>query len=39
MLAELLHMDRQAGGWMDGPKDVTKLIVNFRNFAKAPVQE
>ena len=39
MVAELFHTGRQVGGWKDEPKDVPKLIVNFRSFAKAPVQE
>jgi len=39
MVDELFHTNRQANGWKDEPKDVTKLIVKFRNFAKAPVQE
>jgi len=32
MGAELFH----AGGRTDGQTDMTKLIVAFRNFAKAP---
>jgi hypothetical protein len=39
MVAELFHTDRQAGGRKDEQRDLRKLIVNFRNFAKAPVQE
>jgi len=30
--AELFHTD----GWTDRRTDITKLIVAFRNFAKAP---
>jgi hypothetical protein len=37
--AGLFHVDgrtdRQIGGWTDG-KNMTKLIVAFRNFANAP---
>ena len=42
--AELFHADRREGGQKegrtegrtDGQRDMTKLIVAFRNFAKAP---
>jgi len=30
--AELFYAD----GWMDGQTDMTKLIVDFRNFSNAP---
>jgi len=34
--AELFHADGQTDRWKDGQTGVTKLIVSFRNFAKAP---
>ena len=33
--AELV-VDRRIDGWIDGHRDMMKLIVAFRNFAKAP---
>jgi hypothetical protein len=35
-LVSLGQTDRQKEGRMDGQTDTTKLIVAFRNFAKAP---
>jgi hypothetical protein len=34
--AMLLLADGRTNGWRDGHTDITKLIVAFRNFAKAP---
>ena len=34
--AELFNADRQKDGRTDRQTDLTKLIVGFRNFAKAP---
>jgi hypothetical protein len=34
--AELFHVDGSTHRQMDGRTDMTKLIVAFRNFAKAP---
>jgi len=34
--AELLHADGRSEGRTDGQTDTMKLIVFFRNFAKAP---
>jgi hypothetical protein len=34
MEAELFHTDGQRGAY--GQTDMTKLIISFRNFAKAP---
>jgi hypothetical protein len=34
--AELFHVDRRANGWTEERTDMTKLIVAFHNFAKAP---
>ena len=34
--AELFHVDRCTDRWTDGQTHMTKLIVAFRNFAKAP---
>jgi len=33
---ELFHTDRRTDGRTDKETDMTKLIVAFRNFAKAP---
>jgi hypothetical protein len=30
------HIDIQTGRQTDGPTDASKLIITFRNFAKAP---
>ena len=37
--AELFHADRRTEGWTDRRTDMKKLIVAFRNFAKAPKEE
>jgi hypothetical protein len=37
--AELSHADRRRDRTTDGQTDMTKLIVAFRNFAKAPEKE
>ena len=34
--AELFHADRGMYGWTDGRTDMTKLIIAFHNFSKAP---
>jgi len=34
--ADLFHADRRTDGQADGRKDMTKLIVAFRNVADAP---
>jgi hypothetical protein len=34
--AELFHSDGQTDRETDGRTDMTKLVVDFRNFAKAP---
>jgi len=36
VVTELLHADRQNEGRTDGRADMTKLIMTFHNFAKAP---
>ena len=36
MSDELFYMKGRTGGRTDGQTDKTKLIVAFRNFAKAP---
>jgi hypothetical protein len=36
MVAELFHADRRTEGRTDGQKDMTMLIVAFRNFTNAP---
>jgi len=36
MAAELLDADRRSDGRTDRQTDMTKLIVAFRSFAKAP---
>ena len=38
MGAELFHMGGRAGGRTDRQTDIMKLIVAFRNFAKAPTK-
>jgi len=37
--AELFHADRETDSPLDEEKDVTKLIVTFRNFAPAPTKK
>jgi len=36
---KLFHADRRTGGRTNSRRDITKLIVALRNFAKAPNQE
>jgi len=33
------HAGRRTGVWTDSRRDMTRLIVAFRNFSKAPIQE
>jgi len=37
--AELFHANRRTDGRKDGQTDMTKLIVAFQDFAKAPKNE
>jgi hypothetical protein len=36
---ELFRVNRQAGGWTDGQTYMTKLVVDFCNFANSPINK